>query len=225
MSSPHKPTAENDRLDTIAALRKKIAHLGPGLHRQQDPIPTGFAELDARIQGWPVPGLTEISGRLGSGRMQISLPSLGELSRHHRIAIVDPLGQLNPPGWAGVHLDRLLLIRPPLERAVWSAEQLARSGCFALVGLLDPPRLGRASARLARAAEHGTCALLIWTTESDVRTPAKLRIQIQNRHGVHPHGVHPQKGALLIRLAQSGESLWISASCASKPYHSDPQKP
>jgi hypothetical protein len=211
MFSDPKLPAEIDRLHTIATLREKLTHLSPGLNRQQEPIPTGLADLDARIPGWPVPGLTEISGRLGSGRMRLCLPSLAKLSLHHRIGIVDPLGQLNPPGWPGVRLSQLLLIRPPLERAAWSAEQLARSGCFALVGLLDPPRLGRTGARLARAAEHGSCAMLIWTTESNVRTPAKLRIQIQNR----------QNSALFIRLAKTQESFWVNASCASRPCHSD----
>jgi hypothetical protein len=192
------PAQERQR--TIDALKAKIATIGPAPRHRQAPIPTGIADVDKRIQGWPVPGVTEISGRLGSGRMQLCLPSLALLSLHHRIGIVDPLRQLNPPGWKGVDLNHLLLIRPPLERAVWSTEQLARSGCFALVGLLDPPRLGRTGARLARASEEGACALLVWTTESDLRTPAKLRIQTQNQQGKR----------LFIRFPKTDESLWVS---------------
>jgi len=189
-----------ERQQTIEALKSKIAALGPPLRQPQKPIPTGIADVDKRIEGWPVPGVTEISGQLGSGRMRLCLPSLGRLSLHHRIGIVDPLRQLNPPGWKGVNLKHLLLVRPPLERAVWSTEQLARSGCFALVGLLDPPRLGRTGTRLVRASEHGACALLVWTTEINLRTPAKLRIETQNQQG----------RALLLRFPKTGESLWVN---------------
>ena len=156
----------------LEELKAQIGAIGPMLSRAQAPLPTGLPALDAEIKGWPVPGLTEISGQAGSGRIKLCLPSLARLSLQHRIGIVDPLHQIYPPGWSDVRLENLLLIRPPLERAAWSAEQLARSGCFALVGLLDPPRLGRTAARLAHACEHGSCALLIWTTEGDVRTPA-----------------------------------------------------
>jgi hypothetical protein len=186
---------------TIAALQAQIAALGPTLSRDQAPLPTGLPELDAHVKGWPVPGLTEISGRAGSGRILICLPSLARLSRHHRIGIVDPLGQLYPPGWTDVRLEQLLVLRPPLERAAWSAEQLARSGCFALVGLLDPPRLGRAAIRLVRASEHGACAMVIWTTEGDVRTPAKLRIQVFDR----------RPGFIQIHLPATQKRLWVKA--------------
>ena len=185
--------------ELIADLQQQIAALGPTLCRTQAPILSGWAPLDAAVEGWPVPGISEISGPPGSGRIQLSLPSLVQMSRHHRVAVVDPLQQLYPPGWQGMRLEHLLVVRPALEKSTWAAEQLARSGCFGIVALLDPPRLGRAAARLARASEHGACSLHLWTTEGDTRIPAKLRVQLLGRHGSRLH----------IRLPHTNTELWL----------------
>ena len=183
----------------LAELRQQIAALGPTLCRDQAPLLSGWSALDAAIEGWPVPGISEISGPPGSGRIQLSLPSLVQMSQHHRVAVVDPLQQLYPPGWKGIRLENLLIVRPALEKSTWAAEQLARSGCFGIVGPLDPPRLGRAAARLARASEHGACSLHLWTTEGDTRIPAKLRIQLLGRQGHHLH----------VRLPHTTTELWL----------------
>lgn len=186
----------------IADLQRQISAMGPTLCRPHSPLPTGWPELDVHIEGWPVPGLTEISAPPGSGRIQLCLPSLSRVSQHHRIAVVDPLAQLYPPGWNGVRLEHLLVVRPALEKSIWAVEQLARSGCFALVAVLDPPRLGRTAVRLVRASEHGACSVLVWTTEGDVRTPAKIRIQVLDR----------RKQCLLIRLPHTGAQMWLKAT-------------
>ena len=183
----------------IAELQQQIAALGPTLCRAQSPLSSGWPPLDDAIEGWPVPGISEISGPPGSGRIQLSLPSLVQMSQHHRVAVVDPLQQLYPPGWKGIRLEHLLVVQPALEKSTWAAEQLARSGCFGIVALLDPPRLGRAATRLARASEHGACSLHLWTTEGDIRIPAKLRIQLLVRRG---NGLH-------IRLPHTNTELWL----------------
>lgn len=189
----------SDKKTLIADLQQQLSALGPTLCRAQAPLSSGWAPLDAAIEGWPVPGISEISGPPGSGRIQVSLPSLVQVSQHHRVAVVDPLQQLYPPGWKGIRLEHLLVVRPALEKAIWAAEQLARSGCFGIVALLDPPRLGRAATRLARAAEHGACSLHLWTTEGDTRIPAKIRVQLLGRRGDHLH----------VRLPHTNTELWL----------------
>ena len=99
------------------------------------------------------------------------------------MAVVDPLGRLYPPGLVGLRWERLLLLQPAAEQAAWATEQLAQSGAFPLVVLLDPPRLGKAGARLERAAERGECALFIVNESVDLHLPASLRVQALSRRG------------------------------------------
>ena len=98
-----------------------------------------------------------------------------------------------------LRLENLLVARPALERSIWTAEQLARSGCFGLIALLDPPRLGRTAVRLTRSCEHGTCAMLLWVTEGDSRVPAKLRIQLLGR----------RQQQILINLPHINTEVWL----------------
>ena len=185
--------------DAIEALKTKLASIAPPARRTLAPIPTRHPNLDQCIKGWAVPGLTEISGQLGSGRIQLCLPSIAHISQRSRIGIVDPLSQVYPPGWGRMQLSQLLVVRPSPDRELWTAEQLARSGCFPLIGLLSTTPLGRRAMRLLRAAEHGNCAVLIWNTQSDRRIPSKLRIQLLGR----------QDNKLKIRLPLQQKEMWV----------------
>jgi hypothetical protein len=185
--------------DAIEALKAQLASIAPPARRTLKPIPTRHPSLDRCIQGWAVPGLTEISGPLGSGRIQLCLPSIAHISQQSRIGIVDPLSQIYPPGWESLQLNHLLVVRPSPERVLWAAEQLARSGCFPLIGFLSTTPLGRRAMRLLRAAEHGNCAVLIWNTQSDLRIPSKLRIQMLGR----------QNNRLKIRLPLQHQEMWV----------------
>ena len=131
------------------------------------------------LEGWPRPGLVEISGALGSGRLSLLLPTVATLTAQGEpVAVVDPLNMVYPPGWDGVCLAQLLLVQPGHERALWCTEQLLRSGAFGLVLLLDPPRLGRTGYRLARAAEAGDSTGILLVERGNSRFPAKVRVHM-----------------------------------------------
>ncbi len=173
-----------DRQDKVAALRAHLARVAPApsIHRQPA-LPSGIPDLDRLVGGWPRPGVSEILGRPGSGRLSLLLPvmravSLGSppLSSPRPVAIVDPQGTLHPPGLPGLPLDQVLLVRPG-SRALWATEQLARSGALPLVILVDPAPLGRGARRLLHAAEAGACSLVLLSEGKPVQLPVAVRLQ------------------------------------------------
>ena len=138
--------------------------------------------LDEAIGGWARPGVSELVGRPGSGRISLLVPVLRKLTRAERaVALVDPLGVLNPPGLSGVRLDRLLVVQAACERAGWASEQLAGSGSFELVVHLSALRLGRSGPRLVRAAERGGCSVIVVSDRSEQGLAAALRLKILGR--------------------------------------------
>ena len=158
---------------------------------------TGLPDLDGWLGGWPAPGVTEIVGAPGTGRLGLLIPALAELTRRGRsVMVVDAMEQVYPPGWIGsgpglpapvarsapaalLDPERFWLVRPGLDRAAWVAEQASGAGALSAVVLLDAPRVGRASVRLARAAERGGTALFVVSEESEAELPAALRLQVR----------------------------------------------
>jgi hypothetical protein len=167
--------------ETLAHLRALVAQVGPPLVVVTSRcVPTGHPCLDAHRVGWPAPGVVEIQGAVGSGRLSLLLPGVGERTRRGEVVgVVDPLSMVHPPGWEGVDLSRLLVVRPPPERAAWVAEQLAASGAVGLVLLLDPPRLGRAGPRIAKAADRGGATVVVVAESGEGTLPASVRLEVR----------------------------------------------
>jgi hypothetical protein len=140
---------------------------------------TGLAALDEWLRGWPRAGVVELVGPLGAGRLALVIPLLARLTRQGRsILVVDPLHAVHPPGLGGVDPTRLVLVRPPGERAAWAAEQVARSGAVEALLLVDTPPLGRGGVRLARAAEAGGMLVFVVTERPEAELPASLRLEV-----------------------------------------------
>ena len=179
-----------ERPAVLAELRSRIVAPRVAPSRLQ----AGLPALEAWFGGWPRPGVSEIVGAPGSGRLALLLPSLASLTRHGRpVVVIDAMEQVYPPGWAcpfgegeGVDLAQLWVVRPGLDRAAWAAEQVARSGSVEAVVLLDAPRLGRSAVRLARAAEGGGCALFVVAEVVEAELPAALRLSVL---GYAPGGI------------------------------------
>ena len=171
---------------SLEALRAQIRALegGAPVHRRR--ASTGVQLIDDLVQGLPCPGIVEICGAPGSGRMQLALQLAAEVTRNRQaVAWVDPLCQLYPPAAAdyGIDLDRLLVVRPPANGShpeIWATEQLLRSGCFSLVISSLPGKKGARRAgghQWARAAERGQCTGVV-LSEYPVRdVPAEIRLQ------------------------------------------------
>jgi hypothetical protein len=170
--------ASPDRAETLTRLRAELGARKALGCVEATLLSTGLPELDARLGGWPRPGIAELSGPVGSGRLGLALPAMARETHADRwLALVDPLSRLYPPGLEGVRLDRLLLLRPSADKILWSAEQLLRSGVFPLVILLDAWNVGAGGRRLLHAAEEGRTCLLCVVERPDTRLPASLRLE------------------------------------------------
>ena len=135
-----------------------------------------------------MPGISEIVGVPGSGRLGLILPALAAITRRGRpVLVVDAMEEVYPPGWAGpgggVNLSQLWVVRPGLERAAWVAEQAAAAGSVDAVVLLDAPRLGRAAVRLSRACERGGSALFVVAEEAEAHLSAGVRLSVHGQEG------------------------------------------
>jgi recombination protein RecA len=78
-------------------------------------VPTGIAELDARLDGgFPRGHLSEVTGPRSSGRLAVLLSTLAHAtSRGEAVALVDPLDMFDPvsASASGVDFQRMLWIR------------------------------------------------------------------------------------------------------------------
>lgn len=169
-----------DRALAVDRLREELASRGLASYVPPGRLETGIPALDRQVGGWPAPGVAEVAGLPGSGRLGLVLPALVRETRQGRLAaVVDPRGLLHPPGLPGVRWSRLLLVRASPERAVWATEQLLQCGGVALTVLLDPYPLGRTCWRLSRAAEQGGTTLVVLGETPDPGSSATLRLQVE----------------------------------------------
>ena len=149
---------------------------------------TGFATLDAELPGggWPVGGLAELlCPTEGIGELQIVLPALAALTAAgHRIAWLAPPYLPYAPALraAGVHLDRLTVVRAPGRRdALWAAEQALHSGAFHALLLWLPQASYPELRRLAVAAQAGPGFALAFRPPQAAceSSPAVLRLALE----------------------------------------------
>jgi hypothetical protein len=175
---------ELSRIDRLKASLRQIAPTAlfdPSL--EEGGLATGFPDLDGRLAaaGFPAGRITEIAGAPSSGKATVALSAIARCPA--LAAFIDGQGQLFPPAAAalGVDLERLLIVRPPLEAAPRAAEILIRSRGFALI-VIDLPggaRLDRHRAHRLRTAAHqrGAALLVLCNRVGDV-DGAHTRIQL-----------------------------------------------
>ncbi len=154
-------------------------------------------------------------GAPGSGRLAALIPTLAAVTKGRGHALIlDPGHHAHPPGWEGVELAQVVVVRPPQERAAWVAEQAARSGALDMVLVLDAPPLGRAGLRLARAADAGSCAVFVVSPSSEADLPSALRLRAEGWDA---------EGAVRLRCVRSrdgrqeGERVFVPGEAAPEP--------
>lgn len=139
---------------------RKLAHTLTGFDAEAIEtrwlVPTGIAELDARLEGGiPRGHLSEVIGPRSSGRLAVAVSALaGATSRGEAVALVDPLDMFDPvsASASGIDFQRLLWIRgeaassarvslsceygtlqKSLDRAVKALNIILQAGGFGLV--------------------------------------------------------------------------------------------
>ena len=115
-----------------------------------------------------------------------------------RVAIIDPGRLLHPPGLRGVLLDNLLIVRPGINRVLWTIEQLARCDAIPLTVVIDPPGFSRSARRIQRAADagqnlsDGTAREIVygmdyadWKAKFQTEATATQKAQYEETHNKH----------------------------------------
>ena len=165
----------------IDMLRARIRTLEDRTVVPPTRIPSGLNALDTLVGGLPRPGIVELYGPPGSGRCRLALQlSAPPTRRGARVAWLDPSRTLYPPAASQLEvvLDHVLVVRPPPPEATWAAEQLIRSGNFALVVVAEPGVLGRAGPRWQLAAEVGQTTVIVVNQRTVRSLPACVRLEL-----------------------------------------------
>jgi len=160
-----------------------------------DVIPTGFAELDAVLNGgWPAAALTELLvDAYGSGELRLLMPALAAAARDQvrdqtaatamNVWVAAPYIPYAPAlRYAGLDPASVLLVAADSdEEALWSMEQALQSpACKAVLGWVRKASM-RSLRRLQLAAEKNRCWVVAFrptATRTDASVAA-LRIQLK----------------------------------------------
>jgi hypothetical protein len=160
-------------MSVVAQLREALAKRHPDAlpvsYRTAGAVATGIRELDAVLPNGGLPRGRLVAWAPGGGATAVLRSTArAVVARGERAAWVDGSGLLTADSW-DVERDPVLL-RPLAEReALACAEELLRSGGFALVVLAGVPRgAGQEAVRLARAAKEGGGAFVALTEEAAV---------------------------------------------------------
>jgi recombination protein RecA len=217
---------------SVVALPAALAHLSPRLVKAtalsgeangpaEPALPFGFEELDGLLPdgGLLRGGVVElaIAGKSGLGTTlalgavraaQAGRAASFGSSEKPWCAFVDASSTLYAPGVAasGVQLERLLVVRPPLEALGRVALKLAESGVFELVVVdllgvlgqsLEPSlaRFGRIVRRLSMAVDGTSQSVLLLT---DAEQPRSLPLPVAQRIEL----LRSAADRLLVRVAK-----------------------
>ena len=151
---------EPSKLSQLKALRARIREIEgrPAVLTRRHR--TGLSQVDEVLGGLPRPGIVALLGSRGTGALRLLLGLMAAHTVSQRGVWIDVPGRLYPPtAWAmGVEADRLLVVRPPEDRAGWAVERVARSGCFGMVAVSLPASMEGFGARWAQGSV-GACTL------------------------------------------------------------------
>src|SRR2546421_2136584 len=162
-------------------------------------LPTGIAEIDHVLDGFPRGAITEIYGAASCGRTSILLSALAAAtSSEETCALVDCSNtfDLSSAADAGVSFDRLLWVRGNhnLELAFKAVDLLLHGGGFGFIvlNLADMPAktLRRIVStwwfRFRRAIENTPTVLAVATPVACVRSCAAMALELKNEGAVWP---------------------------------------
>ncbi len=161
-------------------------------------LPTGFAPLDAFVDGLALRRIHLLTGTYGSGTTSLLHTMLAAISRAHPVLLLDPRACFHPPAAsaAGVHLPHLLWMRTGDERYIRQALGFAlRGDAFPLI-VWDVDTLPHAALldRVRSVVRRSRSALLLVTADGlapgSVADGTTLRIA----HERWSHGAATRRG-------------------------------
>jgi len=200
-----------------------------GEKRPLEILPTGVAEIDQVLDGFPRGAITEIHGTASCGRTSLLLSALAAASSSEETcALVDCSNtfDLSSAADAGVSFDCLLWVRcnNNLERAFKAVDLLLHGGGFGFIflNLADMPAktLRRIVStwwfRFRRAIENTPTVLAVATPVACVRSCAAMALELKCEGSVWPGAdafvAEEQQRALRSKSEPSSPHLWLVAS-------------
>ena len=162
-------------------------------------LPTGVAEIDRILHGFPRGAITEIHGTMSSGRTSVLLPALAHATRRDETcALIDcsDTFDLASAAKAGIDFERLLWVRcsDNLESAFKAVDLLLHGGGFGFIALIlsDVPAksvrriISSWWFRFRRAIENTPTVLMVITPVASVRSCAALVLELKKEAVVWP---------------------------------------
>jgi hypothetical protein len=155
-------------LSSIRALRalldERFPDASPITRRATQQLATGIGELDRALPSGGLPrGRLSVWRPAGGATAILRAACQGVLAAGERSAWIDAVGTVAGAFWD----DGPLLVRPSSRlNALRSAEELLRSGGFALVVLAGAEPRGQETVRLTRATRDGGSALVALTAHA-----------------------------------------------------------
>ena len=221
---PHSSPAGDDETaapSPLTALRAQVADVVTATRPAGPPWATGIASLDSALGGGiPRGRITEVVGAMGAGRATLLRETVSRvLAGGGWVAWVDARRTAAPQSWAGLG-NRLVMIRPrEARRGAWCADQLLRSGVFALVVLDGAPPLSRVQgvrlAGIARERDAGFVVIGDGGTASRITGALRLRVTHMRGHDTHAHThAHGFAHGFLVLVEKGGTHRTIEVNSA-----------
>ncbi len=155
-------------------------------------LPTGMAEVDQLIEGFPRGAISEIVGEAGSGRTSLLMKLIAAATARMEIcAYVDAIGAFDPASAAasGVSLSQVVWVKCEgnIDAALRSTDHLIQAGGFGVVAL----DLGSVSSKILRqipgsfwhryrlAIEHTSTVLVILGRDLLARGCSSLQLRVR----------------------------------------------
>ena len=195
-------------------------------------LPTGCEPLDRLLRGGVHRGrMTELVSRGSSGRFSMVLSALAATTQRGDAAALIDLGDALSPAAAdaaGIHLERLLWVRPThVKEALMAMEAVIACGMpLVALDLGIPPLPGGRGVeafwlRLTRSAQNRRCAVLVAAPYRVTGTAAHAVVEVQERRADWSgHGLQPRLlSALSNRLQLTRGPGWQRSSDETITFH------
>ena len=242
------PAAAIDHLESLLRARK-LDHtlsnwsLTPEPSQARWLVPTGMAELDARLEGGVPRGhFSEVVGPRSSGRLSILVSALAAATvRGEAVALIDPLDMFDPvSASASIDFQRMLWVRgdapssarmslsceygtlqKSLDRAVKALNIVLQAGGFGLV-VLDVGEVAAQTIkrlpyttwlRLHRVIEGRETACVVIASEPITRSAGGVTIQLALGSGPSALGLNAR--VIGARKVESDQHVRVPLSAAA----------
>ncbi|WP_051235708.1 translesion DNA synthesis-associated protein ImuA [Marinimicrobium agarilyticum] len=196
--------------------QQRLIWRGREANRPTQARPSGWAELDQHLGGWPGAGVTSIHARTGVGELRLLFPCLQQAARLS--VFIAPPYSLNAESLegSGLDLEQVLVLHPESPQSrLWAAEQSLKSGACHTVCLWPAQPLQIVQARrLQLAARAGDASLFLLTgsqpgARQDTGLPLDLCLELTpHSRGVMVAVPRRRHGWALPPFLVSMESAW-----------------